>query len=35
MYPVGVRWGFRSIDELRQSGAKMVLEKPEDIFRLF
>ena len=35
MYPVGVKWGFRSIDELRQSGAKMLLEKPEDIFRLF
>ena len=35
MYPVGVKWGFRSAGELRQSGAKMLLEKPEDIFRLF
>jgi phosphoglycolate phosphatase len=35
MYPVGVKWGFRSLDELRQSGAKLLLDEPEDIFRLF
>jgi phosphoglycolate phosphatase len=35
MYPVGVEWGFRSPDELRQNGAKLLLDKPEDIFRLF
>lgn len=35
MFPVGVAWGFRTADELRQSGAKILLEKPSDIFNLF
>jgi len=28
MYPVGVLWGFRSAEELIESGAKMLLTKP-------
>lgn len=34
MYPCGVLWGFRSRKELEESGAKCLLEKPEDISAL-
>lgn len=30
MYAVGVLWGFREEKELRESGAKLLLEKPGD-----
>lgn len=31
---VGVTWGFRSEDELRDSGAKIIIHSPEEIFSL-
>jgi len=33
MYPVGVLWGFRPAEELLASGAKVLLEKPLDLFK--
>ena len=35
MYPVGVRWGFRPVEELLQSGAREILDSPMDIVKLF
>lgn len=35
MYPVGVRWGFRPMEELLQNGARTILESPMDIVKLF
>jgi len=32
MFPVGVLWGFRSIDELRKNGARLLIEKPQELF---
>jgi phosphoglycolate phosphatase len=34
MYPVGALWGFRDAKELQESGAKMLLNKPEDLLKL-
>ncbi len=34
MYPVGVLWGFREKDELINSGAKIVIEKPADLLAI-
>jgi phosphoglycolate phosphatase len=34
MYPVGVRWGFRSPEELKTGGARKVIEQPQDILPL-
>lgn len=34
MYPVGVLWGFRSGKELREAGARVLLERPERLFDL-
>jgi len=31
MYAVGALWGFRTADELRQNGAKVLLETPADV----
>ena len=31
MYPVGVLWGFRSAEELLSSGAKALIEYPNDL----
>ncbi len=31
MFPAGVLWGFRSREELLESGARVLLEKPMDI----
>jgi phosphoglycolate phosphatase len=31
MLPVGVSWGFRSVEELRQAGAEVILETPADL----
>ena len=33
-YPAGVLWGFRDKEELLKSGAKAILEKPDDIFKI-
>jgi len=35
MYAVGVLWGFRSKEELLSNGAKVVVEYPEDLVRIF
>ncbi|MDR2893274.1 MAG: HAD family hydrolase [Deltaproteobacteria bacterium] len=32
MLPIGVTWGFRPAEELLASGAKVLLDKPEDLF---
>ncbi|HJO48915.1 MAG TPA: HAD hydrolase-like protein, partial [Candidatus Scalindua sp.] len=34
MFPVGALWGFRSAEELRGSGAKVLIEKPLDVMKL-
>jgi phosphoglycolate phosphatase len=34
MVPVGVLWGFRPADELRDQGAKWLIEKPSDLISL-
>lgn len=31
MYPAGALWGFRTADELRDSGAKLLLKSPEEL----
>jgi phosphoglycolate phosphatase len=31
MFPIGVLWGFRSAEELRNSGAKEVIQHPSDL----
>ena len=32
VYPIGVLWGFRSRDELENSGARLILNHPCDLF---
>ncbi|SBW09235.1 Phosphoglycolate phosphatase [uncultured delta proteobacterium] len=32
MLPVGVLWGFRPEEELREHGAKIIISKPEELF---
>jgi phosphoglycolate phosphatase len=34
MYPAGALWGFRDADELRASGAKVLLKRPEDLMEI-
>jgi phosphoglycolate phosphatase len=34
MYPVGVLWGFRGADELRQSGALRLIAHPSEVLEL-
>jgi phosphoglycolate phosphatase len=34
MVPLGVLWGFRPADELRDQGAKWLIEKPADLISL-
>lgn len=34
MYPVGAAWGFRSAEELVESGAEVVIEHPEALLEL-
>ena len=31
MHPVGVAWGFRSVDELWAGGAEAVIERPGEL----
>lgn len=31
MYPVGAAWGFRPVEELVESGAEVVIERPSDL----
>ena len=34
MFPAGVLWGFRGAKELKENGAKLLIEKPGDILKL-
>jgi phosphoglycolate phosphatase len=34
MLPVGASWGFRTADELVESGARAVLDQPLDLLAL-
>ena len=34
MYPVGVLWGYRSIEELQENGAQALIERPLEILNL-
>jgi phosphoglycolate phosphatase len=34
MFPVGALWGFRTAEELRASGAKVLAAKPEDVIEV-
>ena len=34
MYPVGALWGFRSLEELMESGAQKVIEQPQEILTI-
>ena len=34
MFPVGVTWGFRTREELLESGAKAIIDKPEELLDL-
>ena len=34
MFPVGVLWGFRPAEELKESGALVLMEKPIDIMNI-
>jgi phosphoglycolate phosphatase len=33
-FPVGALWGFRTAEELRASGAKVLAAKPEDVIEV-
>jgi phosphoglycolate phosphatase len=35
MFPVGALWGFRSRQELKTSGAKLLIAKPVELLKLF
>ena len=35
MYAAGVLWGFRGLEELQEAGARILLDKPEEIPGLF
>jgi phosphoglycolate phosphatase len=34
MYAVGAMWGFRTPDELKSAGAKILIERPTDLLKL-
>jgi len=34
MIPVGVSWGYRSIEELKTAGAKFIIDNPNDLLKL-
>jgi phosphoglycolate phosphatase len=34
MFPVGVCWGFRPVEELQDGGAQALIERPLDILNL-
>lgn len=35
MYPVGALWGFRTAQELEDSGAQQLVSRPQDVLELF
>jgi len=34
MYPAGALWGFRTAEELKENGAKILVEKPLDVLKI-
>ena len=34
-YPLGVSWGYRSIEVIREAGARRIIEKPEELLDFF
>ncbi|OYT10980.1 MAG: hypothetical protein B6I18_06250 [Bacteroidetes bacterium 4572_112] len=32
MQAVGVSWGFRTVDEMKENGASFIIDKPEELF---
>jgi phosphoglycolate phosphatase len=34
MHPIGVSWGFRSVEELREHGAEAIVDHPSELLRL-
>ncbi len=34
MHPVGVLWGFRSLEELKEAGAEFIVSSPEEILEI-
>ena len=34
MQGVGVSWGFRSVEELNDAGASLIIDKPSDLYKL-
>ena len=34
MFPVGALWGFRTLEELKKSGAKTTIEEPEELLHV-
>jgi len=35
LFPIGVSWGYRPVAELRERGARMLLNSPEELLSLF
>lgn len=35
MYPIGVTWGFRSVEELKENGAGKIISNPQELLELF
>lgn len=35
MYPVGALWGFRNAEELMEHGAKVMIQTPDELLKLF
>ena len=35
MFPVGALWGFRTVEELKESGAERLAAQPQDVLELF
>jgi len=35
IYPVGALWGFRTADELKAGGAKLLIKHPQELLELF
>jgi phosphoglycolate phosphatase len=34
MYPVGAAWGFRTPEELKSNGARIVIQRPQELLKL-
>jgi len=34
MFPVGVLWGFRPLEELKENGARFIIKRPQELLNL-